>query len=507
MRPSGLSRRLVPAFALLALASFGPASGPRTARAEDAPKDEKEPAKHAEEKKDDAPPLVAAEKGRFAVVLDLEGVLDAVGAVPVDVHTDAYDAALDVALAPILEAGASGGVPVAKDQLLVTFDPEKLDEQLAAARREVAQAKAGLDRAREELRRDEADAARVLARAKVEKERTEEALAYFKNVARAKRTTEAELELKSMNDSISDQQEELEQLRKMYKADDVVEETEKIVMARSERSLERSLKYRALRIESQERLLKVELPRELEDLEHAAASAAAGYEKALATSPLDLEKARRDLAKAELDLERQTKGLAKLEADRRLLEVKAPVAGTLFFGALADGKWSGGDDVAKALRKKEGLRTHQVLFTIVPAGPLALRTSVPEASVLDVKPGQTAEVTLAARPSPKVGAKVVSVSRTSDGGKFDVVLALGEADDRLVPGFAAKLKLTTVTKEDAITVPEESVTTKGDAKRVHVLVDGKPVAREVEVGATSGGRTEILKGLEAGTKVLESPPK
>ena len=75
-------------------------------------------------------------------------------------------------------------------------------------------------------------------------------------------------------------------------------------------------------------------------------------------------------------------------------------------------------------------------------------------------------------------------------------------------GLAApKLKFTTVTKSDAITVPEDSVVTKGETHKVFVYADGKSTAREVETGATSGGRTEIVKGLDAGTKVLASPPK
>ncbi len=265
MRSSGLSRPLALVFALFVLASVGAVAAPRPARADDAPamgdgqKDDKDASKK-DEKKEDGPALVTAEKGRFAVVLDLEGVLDARDAVAVEVHTDAFDGGLDVASAPILAAAAPGTATVAKDEVLVVFSTEKIDEQLAAGRRELDVAKAALERAREELKRDEAESARALARAKVDKERAVEALDYFKTVARAKRTTESDLEMKSMNDSISDQQEELEQLRKMYKADDVVEETEKIVMARSERSLERSLKYRELRLESRERLLKVELP-------------------------------------------------------------------------------------------------------------------------------------------------------------------------------------------------------------------------------------------------------
>ena len=67
--------------------------------------------------------------------------------------------------------------------------------------------------------------------------------------------------------------------------------------------------------------------------------------------------------------------------------------------------------------------------------------------------------------------------------------------------------MTVARREDAITVPAASVAADGEKKVVHVLDGGKASPREVEVGATSGGRTEIRKGLAAGERVLKTPPK
>lgn len=470
----------------------------------DEPKDSKE-AKEAEK----PPAQVAAEKGSFTVVLELDGTLDALDAKPIEVHADVFGGELEAKSAPIL-------VPtvVKAGDLLVAFDPEKLDDQIAGAKHELEIAKIAFERSKEEAKRDEAESARTLARTKLEQDRAVEALEYFNRIERARRVTESALDLKSTTDSVADQVEELDQLKKMYKADDVVEETEAIVMRRTERALERTRKFLAIRQEGHDRLIAVELPRELEDRQHAAAKATSEYEKSVATVPMDLEKARRELAKTTLDLALSTKNLAKLEKDRTLFEVRAPAAGLVVPGTLTEGKWSGGEDIVKALRTKEGLKPHQVLFTLLPGASLVVRTSVPEASILDVAAGQTAEVKLAALPARALSAKVFLIGLTPEDGKFDVVLDLAEKDARFMAGFACKLKLSTVTKADAITVPEDSVVTKGDKHQVFVWAaptdgksEGKSIGRDVEVGATSAGRTEILKGLDAGTKVLESPPK
>jgi multidrug efflux pump subunit AcrA (membrane-fusion protein) len=69
------------------------------------------------------------------------------------------------------------------------------------------------------------------------------------------------------------------------------------------------------------------------------------------------------------------------------------------------------------------------------------------------------------------------------------------------------VKLTTLDKEGAVTVPAGAVEKDGDKRFVHLMADGKKERREVEAGETSGGRTEILTGLAEGEKVLESAPK
>lgn len=458
--------------------------------------------KGADKAKDEPPALVSAEKGPFAVVLDLDATLDAKESVAVELHTEVFGDELKVKSAPVLAP-----TMVKAGDTLVVFDAENIDDQLAAARQGLELGRLAFDRAREDAARDQAERDRTLARLLVARERAVEELAYFNRVDRARRVTEGEIELKANEDSVTDQVEELDQLKKMYKADDVVEETESIVMKRSERSLDRSRKYLAIRREANARLLAVELPRELEDLEHAATRATAEHARQAAAFPMELEKSRRELAKAELELALEAKRLARLEKDRGGFELKAPVAGLAVPGVLTDGTWSGGDDVVRSLRDKEGLKPHQTLFTIVVGTALVVRARVPESSILDVAPGQKSELKLAAAPTRKLVASVASVARTSKDGKFDVVFDLDATDERWMPGFAGALKLTTATRADAVTVPEDSVVTKGDVHRVHVWVDGKSVAREVEVGATSAGRTEILKGLEAGTKVLESPPK
>jgi hypothetical protein len=102
---------------------------------------------------------------------------------------------------------------------------------------------------------------------------------------------------------------------------------------------------------------------------------------------------------------------------------------------------------------------------------------------------------------------VTRVARASADGQYEVWLKVDQGNQRLVAGNTCKLKLKTMEKPDALTVPATAVATEGDKKVVHVLQNGKSTAREVQVGATSDGKTEILSGVSEGDRVLKTPPK
>jgi RND family efflux transporter MFP subunit len=319
---------------------------------------------------------------------------------------------------------------------------------------------------------------------------------------------ESEERLKSTRDGIQDQEEELAQLRKMYKSDDVVEETEEIVMKRAERSLARSKVWLGFQETRHKAMVELELPREEHGIELDVRRTTLALDKLRATSGAALEQGRIDLAKAEVAFERQKIGLERLRADRERFVVKAPAAGIAVPGALVRGKWSNVDETARALVKGKTLAAKQPIFTIVKPGAVVFRTTVPEAAVLSVKPGQTVELSSAALGDATLAGKVERVAPASTDGSYEVVVSLEKGDERLFPGFTGKAKTKTAEKTEAVTVPAASVATDGEKKIVHVVgADLKPKATEVKVGATSGGRTEILEGLSGGERVLKTPPK
>ena len=86
-----------------------------------------------------------------------------------------------------------------------------------------------------------------------------------------------------------------------------------------------------------------------------------------------------------------------------------------------------------------------------------------------------------------------------------VRLLFDNADGALLPQMFAEVVLQSKRSKPAILIPAEAVVRSGIRKQVFVVTSpGKFEPREVEVGITSGGKTQILKGIDAGDEVVTS---
>lgn len=455
----------------------------------------------ADAPKAERPKTVEAVKGRFVVTLELAGVLEPVGAAEVRYEPEAYGGELEV-----VEAFRGG--PVEKDQVLVRFSAKKLDEQLEAVARDVEIARRALARQQEEAKKSKEASDAGLARATLERDRAAKALKRFVDAERAIRTKDAELRLKNTEDSIKDQEEELAQLEKMYGAGDAVEETERIVLARARRQLDRTRIGLEFQRSRHQWFVDVDLPDEQRSLELGAAKEALELERAVATAALGLEQSRLELARAEAGFAKQEKALADLKRDREALVLKAPRAGVAIPGACLRGKWQGSEETLKELEPGGKLRAKTTLFTVVEPGAVTARTAVGEAKVLSVKPGAAVELRPTADEKTQLAGRVRTVAPVASDGGFPVTVEVDGRDPRFLPGFAVKLKVVLREVDGAIALPVKCVGGEGDERFVHVVgADGTSVKRDVKLGDTSDGKVEVVEGLAGGEQVLASPPK
>jgi hypothetical protein len=447
---------------------------------------------------DDAPATVAAVKENVAFTVDATGVFDATAPVEVAAKLQVFGDEIE------LEFCAGGG-PVEKGAVLVRFKTEKIDEAIRNAERDLGIAKATLATQTEDQRRQIETTAAALAKAEFEAKAAQEMLDRFEKTDMPLRLEESTHGVEGTRNWVSDQTEELAQLEKMYKADDLVEATEEIVLNRAKRDLARARKSLDFHERRDALLRGSDLPREHEGLRLEARRTAAERDRAVAVNALQQAQAKLELDRTRAGVETQEKQFAKLTADREKFVVVAPAAGVAVPGAFSRGKWQNIDDMKKALKAGGKFHSGDVLLTIVQPGPARVLATVPEAAINALKVGQAAQVVPNAAGDEVLDATLAYGVIAASGADFEVGIDVAKPDPRIFPGMGCRVRVATGSRA-AIMVPAGAIE-DGFEKAVYVLVDGKPQRRPVRVGATLDGKVEIVSGLAGGERVIEAAPK
>ena len=400
---------------------------------------------------------------------------------------------------------ATHGSKVAAGEVLAAFDTEDIDKKLTDAGRalvasELTHAQAELDLAHlTETTPLKLDALRRAAR------NAKEENLYFTTTRRKAAEDHTAHALKRAKETLENQQEELRQLTKMYAADDLVEETEEIILTRQRDAVEHA-EY-ALRMEQldHDRTLKVTLPREAETLAASERETALALAKAGADLPRQLKLQTIQLEAATTALAREKDALAKLQADRKLFEIKAPAAGWFYLGNIEDGRWSTGE-LLKTLLVGGKAPVKRTFATFIPAtAKLGLSAFLDEASARSLTPELKGRATLAGREDLDVPLKLSKLADVPepDGryrASFEVTWPAGVS---IAPGSSAEVSLIGYEKPNAITVPTKALTFTPVGWTAEVkLADGKTERRPVKRGRAAKGTSEILSGLEAGQVIL-----
>ena len=451
----------------------------------------------------ESPKTHEVKAGRLKLELKLDGTFESGQSAEVKLKPEAW------AKLEVKEALAHGAV-VKKGDTLVTLDLEDLEKAIKAAEQAFTLSELSLKDAKLSLAALKKTVPIDLAAAERAVKQAQSDLDYFLKVTKGQSIKSAERSLQNSRYSLEYAQEELNQLKQMYKADDLTEETEEIILKRAERGVLNS-KYFLERAElSTKRTLETELPRQEQSLKDATAKQLAGSEQTHTALATALTKAEIALEKQEITHEAASEKLANLKADWKLLsKVTSPIDGYVFYGRVKKGSWGGKGTLETALQPGGTITAKQVFMTVVAPGAARLHTSVSEKDLFQVKKDQTGNVKAVAFPEDSFQAKVESISRipTSPGSFECVVSVAGAGDSAIMSGMKGSVTIITYDKADAVTVPKSAVFSDDDDSEHVFVVDGDGHRKQaVETGRTKGDNIEIREGLKAGEKVLLKKP-
>jgi Cu(I)/Ag(I) efflux system membrane fusion protein len=164
--------------------------------------------------------------------------------------------------------------------------------------------------------------------------------------------------------------------------------------------------------------------------------------------------------------------------------------------------------VIKALGVRVGMTVSQgmTLAEVDGLGTVWLNAAVPEAIAGRLRVGTIANASLAAFPGETVKGRITAILPEADATSrtLTVRIELPNKGGHLRPGMYATVSLADGAR-DALLVPSEAIIRTGTRTLVMLGGDGgrfRPA--EVQTGAESGGKTEILAGLQEGEKVVAS---
>lgn len=151
--------------------------------------------------------------------------------------------------------------------------------------------------------------------------------------------------------------------------------------------------------------------------------------------------------------------------------------------------------------------TRNELVTLVATDTVFFEATAAETDLPYLRSGDPAQVTLDAAPGkvfPGVVREVIPVAESTNRSvRLRISVARPVGMNQVVGGFA-RATIRGRSTGSALTVPRQAVISDEGTMAVFVLENGHAIRKTVTVGAGSGNRTEILRGLQPGERVIVS---
>jgi HlyD family secretion protein len=257
---------------------------------------------------------------------------------------------------------------------------------------------------------------------------------------------------------------------------------------------------------------------------------------ALKTAQADLERANADLERAKLDYQRAeglygSKLIAKAEYDAKKAAYDSAVASQAqaqariahandvlkkteyiapFDGVITNLPVREGETVVVGIQNSPG----STLMTLADMSVITAEVKVDETDIVNVKLGQPAEVTIDAMPKKVFHGKVTEIGNNAvvrstglstsqsniasqEAKDFKVVVTLEDAPENLRPGLSTTAKITTATKQNAVSIPIQALTVRqrGDLEENDKNKKDKDAVQAASPQAPAGKAKEELQGV------------
>lgn len=143
--------------------------------------------------------------------------------------------------------------------------------------------------------------------------------------------------------------------------------------------------------------------------------------------------------------------------------------------------------------------------------PLKAEALVSQADIARLKIGQRAQLTVSGTTSESFTGTAVSIasqpassssSGSSSSVEYTVTLAITKLPASVKSGMTGTLVITIAERSNVLLVPTSAIVGSGTSPYVRVMINGKPIYRQVTTGMATSSYTEITSGLTASELVM-----
>ncbi|PQJ29346.1 hypothetical protein [Rubritalea profundi] len=398
------------------------------------------------------------------------------------------------------------GSKVAKGDQIIWIDTEKVDEYILDQELERKFDAINLQNAQQELAELKLKTERDMMLEKRNFEREQENYKYFREIGLPQSIAAKKLEGEKSKWYLSYTQEELTQLLKMYEADGLTEETEEIIVQRSQNSVKAGEFSNEQKQNEVKFSLEKGLPRQKLDRELKHEEAKSAWEFAQLKIPRALESKELEVTKLVREDKKKADKLVEVKADRAAMEIKSPADGVLYYGEFKGSSWKR-ELAQKSLIRGSKVPQNRVFMTVVPEGNATqIAASVDTFAATRLTKGQDGRLKLTASPWKSFKSSVTSVAGAPNlQGKWDVTLsATLVGKQKLAVGESVKVDFVSYRKENALSIPAKAVTQNSDGSfSVNLkMADDKEKKTTITVGESNSSRVEVLSGLSEGQVII-----
>jgi len=143
--------------------------------------------------------------------------------------------------------------------------------------------------------------------------------------------------------------------------------------------------------------------------------------------------------------------------------------------------------------------------------PMHIDVKFGETDIVNIKVGQSAQLTIDALPDWKQTGTVTSISPVADssGGvvTYKARVDFNDKDPRVLIGMTALVELVTAEHKGVLLIPNSAILPKGTGRIVQIRDTATNTTQDVDItiGLSDGIQTEVLSGLTEGQRIITSP--